>query len=75
MTPIMCGSATVGRVINPFQVTKPVAPAEVIDREDETARLVSLAEEANNARLVAPGVMARPRSCGECSSASIEPAG
>ena len=50
----MCGSATVGRVINPFQVTKPVAPAEVIDREDETARLVSLAEEANNARLVAP---------------------
>lgn len=54
MTHIMCGSATVGRVINPFQVTKPVAPAEVIDREDETARLVSLAEEANNARLVAP---------------------
>ena len=42
------------RVINPFQVTKPVAPAEVIDRDEETARLVSLAEEGNNARLVAP---------------------
>ena len=41
-------------MINPFQVTKPVAPAEVIDREHETARLVSLAEEGNNARLVAP---------------------
>ena len=41
-------------MINPFQVTKPVAPTEVIDREHETARLVSLAEEGNNARLVAP---------------------
>jgi hypothetical protein len=32
-------------MVNPFQVTKPVDPAEVIDRETE---------EANNARLVAP---------------------
>lgn len=46
--------ANIARVINPFQVTKPVAPAEVIDREEETARLLSLAEEGNNARLVAP---------------------
>jgi uncharacterized protein len=39
---------------NPFQITEPVAPAEVIDREAETAQLLELAEEANNARLVAP---------------------
>lgn len=50
----VCRRAKMFRVINPFQVTKPVAPAEVIDRDDETAQLVSLAEEGNNARLVAP---------------------
>jgi hypothetical protein len=41
-------------VINPFQVTKPVGPSEVIDRDQETSRLVDLALEGNNARLVAP---------------------
>jgi len=41
-------------VINPFQVTKPVGPSEVIDRDQETGRLADLAEEGNNARLVAP---------------------
>lgn len=39
---------------NPFQVTKPVAPSEVIDREVEAGQLVELANEGNNARLVAP---------------------
>ena len=39
---------------NPFQVTKPVAPAEVIDRETESSQLAALAREGNNARLVAP---------------------
>jgi AAA+ ATPase superfamily predicted ATPase len=41
-------------VVNPFQVTKPVDPSEVIDREAEDAKLRALAEEGNNARLVAP---------------------
>jgi hypothetical protein len=41
-------------VINPFQVTKPVDPSEVIDRDGETRQLVDLALESNNARLVAP---------------------
>lgn len=41
-------------VTNPFQVTKPVSPGEVIDREAETERLIDLAYEGNNARLVAP---------------------
>lgn len=39
---------------NPFQVTKPVSPGDVIDRSAETERLVALAYEGNNARLVAP---------------------
>jgi uncharacterized protein len=41
-------------VINPFQVTKPVGPGEVIDRDEETRQLVELAVEGNNARLIAP---------------------
>jgi uncharacterized protein len=41
-------------VINPFQVTKPVGPSEVIDRDQEASRLDDLAVEGNNARLVAP---------------------
>ena len=41
-------------VINPFQVTKPVDPSEVIDRAGETRQLIDLALESNNARLVAP---------------------
>lgn len=39
---------------NPFQITKPVEPGDVIDRNDEARRLTALAEEGNNARLVAP---------------------
>jgi hypothetical protein len=39
---------------NPFQVTNPVAPGEVIDRGSEAASLIALANEGNNARLVAP---------------------
>jgi hypothetical protein len=46
-------------MINPFQVTKPVEPEEVIDRKAEMIKLVALAEEGNNVRLVAPVVMAR----------------
>jgi hypothetical protein len=41
-------------MVNPFQVTKPVDPSEVIDRETEDANLRALAEEGNNGRLVAP---------------------
>jgi hypothetical protein len=41
-------------VINPFQITKPVEPGEIIDRDDETRRIVDLAFEGNNARLIAP---------------------
>jgi hypothetical protein len=41
-------------VINPFQLTKPVIPSEVIDRDEETRQLVELAIEGNNARLIAP---------------------
>ncbi len=47
-------SSYAGVVTNPFQVTKPVDPAEVIDRDQETHRLVELATEGNNAQLVAP---------------------
>lgn len=39
---------------NPFQVTKPVESSEVIDRDLEAGRLIELANEGNNARLVAP---------------------
>lgn len=39
---------------NPFQITNPVTPGEVIDRDDEAGSLVALANEGNNARLVAP---------------------
>jgi hypothetical protein len=39
---------------NPFQITKPVDPPEVIGRDEETHQLVHLAIEGNNARLVAP---------------------
>jgi hypothetical protein len=42
------------RWVNPFQITKPVDAGEVIDRADEARQLVDLAEEGNNARLVAP---------------------
>jgi uncharacterized protein len=41
-------------MVNPFQVTKPVGPSEVIGRDDESRQLVELAVEGNNARLVAP---------------------
>ncbi len=41
-------------MVNPFQITKPVAASEVIDRDADAARLVALATEGNNARLVAP---------------------
>jgi hypothetical protein len=41
-------------VPNPYQVTKPVGPSEVIDRDQGTSRLVDRALEENNARLVAP---------------------
>lgn len=41
-------------MINPFQLTKPVSPSEVIDRDEETRQLVELAIEGNNARLIAP---------------------
>lgn len=39
---------------NPFQMTKPVEPSEVIDRDLESDQLIELAFEGNNARLVAP---------------------
>lgn len=42
------------RSINPFQITKPVATSEVIDRDDEVRKLIELAKQGNNARLVAP---------------------
>lgn len=42
------------RMNNPFQVTKPVDSSEVIDREAEARQLLDLANEGNNARLVAP---------------------
>lgn len=39
---------------NPFQITAPVAPEEVIDREDVVRKLRALGDEGNHARLVAP---------------------
>ena len=39
---------------NPFQISKPVAATEVIDRDSEGGELAALAREGNNARLVAP---------------------
>jgi hypothetical protein len=39
---------------NPFQMTKPVEPSEIIGRDAEIRRLKNLAYEGNNARLVAP---------------------
>ncbi len=41
-------------MVNPFQITKPVAASEVIDRDFEAGKLAALANEGNNARLVAP---------------------
>jgi hypothetical protein len=41
-------------VVNPFQHTKPVGAADLIDRDDETGALLRLAVEGNNARVVAP---------------------
>ena len=40
--------------INPFQITKPVTPDDVINRDPERVILERLAAEGNNARLVAP---------------------
>ena len=40
--------------MNPFQVTKPVQPSDVIGREKEKAQLVALAVAGNNARVTAP---------------------
>ena len=58
------GSGYVGHryteaMINPFQVTNQVEPEEVMDRKAEMIKLVALAEEGNDVRLVAPVVMAR----------------
>jgi uncharacterized protein len=39
---------------NPFQYTKPVGAGDLIDRGEETAELLRLAVEGNNARVVAP---------------------
>jgi len=44
----------VKRAVNPFQVTKPVAPGEVLGRDAEIELLVDLATQGNNARLIAP---------------------
>jgi hypothetical protein len=41
-------------MVNPFQISKPVEPEEIIGRGDEIDKLVALATEGNNARLVAP---------------------
>ena len=41
-------------MINPFQITKPVDPVDVIDREEEDSQIRALAEEGNNVRLIAP---------------------
>lgn len=40
--------------MNPFRFSAPVAPEEVIDREDEVTQMVATAESANNTRLLAP---------------------
>ncbi|MGH9068118.1 MAG: AAA family ATPase [Acidimicrobiales bacterium] len=39
---------------NPFRYTAPVPPEDLVDRDDEANRLVRLAVEGNNSRLVAP---------------------
>lgn len=39
---------------NPFRYTDPVRPDELVDRDDESSRLVRLAVEGNNSRLVGP---------------------
>lgn len=39
---------------NPFRYTHPVEPGELVDRDDEAERMLALAVEANNSRLVAP---------------------
>ena len=40
--------------INPFRYSGPVGPADLIDRDDEAARLSAAAWEGNNSRVVAP---------------------
>lgn len=40
--------------MNPFRYTGPVGPEDVIDRDDEIARLVAHATSGDNSRLVAP---------------------
>lgn len=42
------------RSVNPFAYARPVDPDEVVGRDDETARLVALAEGAHNVTLYAP---------------------
>lgn len=40
--------------VNPFRYTEPVSPADLVDRDEETRRIVELALEGNSSRLVAP---------------------
>ncbi|HEX6700913.1 MAG TPA: hypothetical protein VF101_09310 [Gaiellaceae bacterium] len=42
------------RDLNPFQISGPVKPAEMIDREDEAGELFDLADGGHSSRLVAP---------------------
>jgi uncharacterized protein len=40
--------------VNPFRYSSPVEPAEMIDRREELAQMLELADGAHNVRLVAP---------------------
>jgi hypothetical protein len=40
--------------MNPFRYSEPVPPAELINRDDETKRLLDRAVSGNNSRLIAP---------------------
>ena len=46
--------AMFARMTNPFEYSSPLAPDELLDRDDEAQRLLERAEGGHNSRLVAP---------------------
>jgi hypothetical protein len=48
---------------NPFVFSEPVAPTDLLDRDEEAALLVERAVGGHNSRLVAPRRYGKPRCC------------
>ena len=54
--------------INPFVYSHPLAPDDIIDRDEETRRLLAAAVGGHYVRLYAPGSTARRACSGACSA-------